>query len=99
MILFSGDPILAREGRPLWYFLLRTPVLNEDFLKNNPGPQAIDCPRWKLESGQERKLAKLSFITSVGGKTSQWPSGESIKPVRPLSRSGINFEASMPLKY
>lgn len=66
--VFSGDPIIAREGRPLFLFPSEDSLeLNDDFLKNNPGPYHLIVPdgNWNQAKKVKTREAKFHDIQAV----------------------------------
>jgi DTW domain-containing protein YfiP len=65
---FSGDPILAREGRPLFLFPSEDSLeLNDEFLKSNPGPYNLIVPdgNWNQAKKVKTREAKFHDIQAV----------------------------------
>lgn len=65
---FSADPILAREGRALFLFPSEDSLeLNDDFVKNNPGPYHLIVPdgNWNQAKKVKTREAKFHDIQAV----------------------------------
>jgi DTW domain-containing protein YfiP len=65
---FSGDPIVAREGKALFLFPSEDSLeLNDEFLKNNPGPYNLIVPdgNWNQAKKVKTREAKFHDIQAV----------------------------------